>query len=195
MGNDGGGGRQAGEVTVMLRRWQAGDQDAREALFEMLHANLLAVARQHIASHDGAGVTLAPADLVNESILRLLGTQADYRDRTHLLATAALKVRAVLVDHIRHKLAAKRGGDLQRVTLSLALDEAEDHAQALDVFALHEALDALGEFDARAANVIELTYFGGLDRKEIAMVLDLSVATVDRDLHFGRTWLGHRLAA
>ena len=181
----------AGEVTLMLRRWQAGDMDARDALFEMLHAKLLAVARRHVAPHDG--LTLAPADLVNESIVRLLGAQPDYRDRAHLLATAALKVRAVLVDHIRAKMAGNRGGDWQRVTLSIALDEAAATAP-FDVFALHEALDALSEFDPRAANVIELSYFGGLERGEIAMVLDISVPTVDRDLRFGRAWLGQRLA-
>ena len=185
-------GGQAGDVTIMLRRWQAGDMHARDALFEMLHANLLAVARRHVTPHDG--LTLAPADLVNESILRLLGAQADYRDRTHLMATAALKVRSVLVDHIRSKMTAKRGGGLQHVTLGIALDEASATTEPYDVFALHEALDALGSFDARAANIIEMTYFGGLDRKEIAMVLDVSVPTVDRDLRFGRTWLGRRLA-
>ena len=185
-------GGQAGEVTLRLRRWQAGDMDARDALFEMLHANLLAVARRHVDFHDG--MTLAPADVVNESILRLLGVQADYRDRTHLMATAALKVRAVLVDHIRNKMTAKRGGGMEHVTLGIALDESSATTQPFDVFALHEALDALGTFDARAANVIEMTYFGGLNRTEIAMVLEVSVPTVDRDLRFGRTWLGRRLA-
>ena len=187
------GNPPVGEVTVMLRRWQAGDSGARDALFEMLHANLLAVARQHIGSHEG--LTLAPADLVNESLLRMLGAQPDYKDRTHLLATAALKVRSVLIDHIRARMAVKRGGELQRVTLSVAIDEVAVTGQPLDALALHEALEALGAFDSRAANVIELTYFGGMERREIAMVLDVSVPTVDRDLRFGRAWLAHRLAA
>ena len=187
------GNASAGEVTVMLRGWQAGDMDARDALFEMLHANLLAVARRHVGAHEG--LTLAPADLVNESIVRLLGAQPDYNDRAHLLATAALKVRSVLIDHIRARSAGKRGGDWQRVTLSIMLDEAAPTHDPLDVFALHEALEALTAFDPRAASVIELTYFGGLDRSEIAMVLEVSVPTVDRDLRFGRTWLARRLAA
>lgn len=177
----------------MLRRWQAGDMDARDALFEMLHANLLAVASRHVAAHDQ--MTLAPAELVNESILRLLGAQPDYHDRTHLMATAALKVRAVLGDHIRHKMAARHGGGVQHLTLSIALNEAGTGEEPFDAFALHEALDALGTFDRRAANVIEMTYFGGLDRKEIAMVLAVSVPTVDRDLRFGRAWLERRLSA
>ena len=185
-------GGQAGDVTIMLRRWQAGDMHARDALFEMLHANLLAVARRHVTPHNG--LTLAPADLVNESILRMLGAKVDYRDRTHLMATAALKVRSVLVDHIRARMAAKRGGGVPHLTLGIALDEEGAATELHDVFALHGALDALGAFDARAANIIELTYFGGLDRKEIAMVLDVSVPTVDRDLRFGRAWLGRRLA-
>ena len=186
------GNAPAGEVTVMLQRWQAGDMQARDALFEMLHANLLAVARRHMAGHEG--MTLAPADLVNESIVRLLGAQPDYHDRAHLLTTAALKLRGVLVDHIRARMAARRGGDWQRVTLTLSLAEGTPTGQPFDVFALHEALDALAAFDPRAANAIELAYFGGLEREEIATVLEVSVPTVDRDLRFGRTWLGRQLA-
>lgn len=180
-------------VTLMLRQWEAGDDDARDALFQLLHVNLLKTAHRQLASHGSP--TLQPADLVNESLLRMLAGEAGYRDRTHLLATAALKVRSVLVDHLRAKASAKRGGDLQRVTLSLALDgdDAAADGEPAEVFALHQALDTLAEFDARAADVIELTYFGGMNRSEIAMVLGVSLATVDRDLLFGRTWLSRQL--
>jgi len=179
------------EVTLMLRRWQEGDAEARDAIIELLHANLHRIARKHLAGHDQ--VTLQPADLVHESILRLLGTEANYRDRTHLLATAALKVRSVLIDHIRAKMAAKRGRGAPQVSLTIAMNNAVDPHDPFEVLALHEALEKLAGFDMRCANVIEMTYFGGLSRKEIAMVLDTSVPTVDRDLLFGRAWLAREL--
>ncbi|MHB8447665.1 MAG: ECF-type sigma factor, partial [Rudaea sp.] len=49
--------------------------------------------------------------------------------------------------------------------------------------------------DARTGKIIELTYFGGLNRDEIAHVLAVSVPTVDRGLRFGRAWLKRELAA
>ncbi len=179
------------EVTLMLRRWQDGDAQARDTIIEFLHASLQRMAHKHLAGQDR--ITLQPADLVQESILRLLGTEADYRDRTHLLATAALKVRAVLIDHIRAKLAVKRGGGAPQVSMTIAVHDVVGEQDPLEAFALHDALEKLAAFDLRCANVIEMTYFGGLSRKEIAMVLDISIPTVDRDLLFGRTWLAREL--
>ena len=45
----------------------------------------------------------------------------------------------------------------------------------------------------RAAQVIELRYFGGLTEKETAEVLRISVATLKRDWEAGRAWLIDRL--
>lgn len=181
------------EVTLMLRRWHDGDAQARDIIIELLHASLQRMARKHLAGQDQ--ITLQPADLVQESILRLLGAEADYRDRTHLMATAALKVRAVLIDHIRAKMAVKRGGGAPQVTMTIAVHDVVGAQDPLEAFALNNALEKLAAFDLRCANVIEMTYFGGLSRKEIAMVLDISVPTVDRDLLFGKTWLARELDA
>lgn len=175
----------------MLDRWRGGDDEARDAVFEILQPHLLSVARSQLARQDT--ITLQPADLVNESILRMLGSDAGYVDRIHLMATAALKVRAVLVDHIRARMANKRGGDLQRVTLTGALDKASSPTKQFEVFALHQALDALAEVDLRASQVIELTYFGGMKRQEISDFLGVSVPTVDRDLLFARSWLNRHM--
>lgn len=178
-------------VTLLLNQWRAGDPASRDAIFELLSESLLGMARKELARQ--GRVTLQPADLVNETIVRLLGTQPNYVDRTHLLATAALKVRAVLLDHIRMRMANKRGGEQLRVNLTVALDEAGEAEKGVDMFALNQALDALSAVDARAADVIEMTYFGGMSRKEISDSLNVSVPTVDRDLAFSRAWLNRYL--
>ena len=42
---------------------------------------------------------------------------------------------------------------------------------------------------------MELIYFGGFSRDEIGAALDISLATVDRDLRFARAWLKQALAS
>jgi DNA-binding transcriptional regulator LsrR (DeoR family) len=42
--------------------------------------------------------------------------------------------------------------------------------------------------DARSAQVMHLTYFAGMDRDQIAQMLEISIPTVDRDLKFGRAF-------
>lgn len=59
--------------------------------------------------------------------MRLLGGDADYKDRTHFVAIAALKMRSVLVDHLRARGADKRGGNAEQLTLSHA-DQVPDEA-------------------------------------------------------------------
>lgn len=179
------------QITQLLHRWREGDLDAREHLFQALYSDLMQIARSRLSNQtDG---TLQPAALVNESLMRLLGSDADYQDRTHFIAIAALKMRSVLVDHLRARSADKRGGNAERLTLSHANDMSDEDTIGHDVLALHQALNRLAELEPRAASTIELTYFGGMSRDEIALVLDVSVPTVDRDLRFARAWLNREL--
>lgn len=186
------GGRLNTQITQLLHRWQDGDLQARESLFEALYADLVLVARNRLLNQ--AGGTLQPAALVNESMMRLLGSDVDYKDRAHFIAVAALKMRSVLVDHLRARSADKRGGNLVHLTLSHAGEVADDEDGGHDVMALHQALNRLAELEPRAASMIELTYFGGMSRDEIAVVLGVSAPTVDRDLRFARAWLNRQLA-
>jgi RNA polymerase sigma factor (TIGR02999 family) len=98
----------------------------------------------------------------------------------------------VLIDHARARDADKRGGGAVHVTLTA---DAASASAAPELLALDAALRRLEEEDARTGKIIELTYFGGLNRDEIAHVLAVSVPTVDRSLRFGRAWLKRELAA
>ena len=87
-------------------------------------------------------------------------------------------------DHVN---AEKRGGKSDPVTLEETL--VLSPTRAPDVLEVNEALDELAKVDERKANVIELRYFGGMDREEIATALRLTVPTVKRDLRLGEAWL------
>ncbi len=65
----------------------------------------------------------------------------------------------------------------------------------LDMIVLDEALTQLAAADARQARIVELRFFGGLTHEEVASVLGVSLATVNREWRSARTWLYQRVAA
>jgi RNA polymerase sigma-70 factor, ECF subfamily len=140
------------------------------------------------------GSTLQPTALVHEAWLRLAqGGSKAWQNQAHFMGACAQVLRQVLIDHARRRTAEKRGGDRRRVTL----DErsAERSCDALDVLALDEALNALAAQHPRAARVVELRFFAGLEGEEAARALGVSPRTVDSDWSFARAWLMRSLDA
>jgi RNA polymerase sigma factor (TIGR02999 family) len=136
--------------------------------------------------------TLQPTALVAEAYLRLMGGDAAViNDRNHFFALAATTMRRVLVDHARSKRSDKRGGKRERVTLELVPGK---EAIDVDVLALDEALTALAALDGRAAQVVELRYFGGHTDREVCEILDRTFSSVRRDWVFARSFLKTRLS-
>jgi len=181
------------DVTRLLRRWsEQQDIAARDQLLALLYTQLRGMAVARLGTpQDGV---LQPTVLVHEALMRMIDGEVGYRDRGHFLSLAALKMRSVLVDHARAMAASKRGGGVVNLTLSHVDREASTDHDALEVLALNRALEALARLDERAARTVEWMYFGGMGREEIALALDVSVPTVDRDLRFAKAWLNRHLA-
>ncbi|MCH9649479.1 MAG: sigma-70 family RNA polymerase sigma factor [Deltaproteobacteria bacterium] len=179
------------DVTELLDRWGTGDRDALEALIPLVYEELRAVARRRLRS-ERPGHTLSPTDLVHEAYGRLVEAEVPWQDRVHFFAVAAGTMRRVLVDHARSRTRNKRGGAALRVTLteSVPLEAGDPEA----MLALHRALEKLEAKDSRKARVLELHFFAGLSYAETALALDISEATVDRDLRFARAWLQRELS-
>lgn len=177
------------DVTALLQAWQAGDASAFEHLARHLHHDFLRMAASRLSSYED--VSLSRGDVMHEAFLRLMKTQTAWQNRAHFFATVSLTMRSVLREHARARLADKRSG--QRVTLTLASMELGEESMAADLLTLDALLDRLAECDPRGAEVLQLTYFGGLKRGDIALVLGISVPTVDRELRFARAWLAEQL--
>ena len=180
------------EVTRLIRHWHAGDVVAREQLMALVYDRVRAIAAQSLQRQGGA--TLTPTELAHEALMRLLGADADWADRRHFFHVVAQATRQVLVDRARRRFTEKRGAGSEALPLSqaegVARADREDELLRVD-----EALQALAENDPRQAQIVELTYFGGFAREEIASALEVSVSTVDRDLRFARAWLKDALQA
>ncbi len=183
-------GSISAEVTVLLKKWRAGDDNAAENLMPLVYGELRRIAKRFMA-HERANHTLQPTALVHEAFLQLRDVDVPWQDRAHFIAVCARAMRRILVDHARAKQADKRGGGAVEVDLDVALAPARTAEST--VIALDKALEKLMESDARKGSIIELHYFGGLKQPEIASVLSISVATVERELKAAKEWLRDQL--
>ena len=173
------------EVTVLLARARAGDAQALGAAYAAVYEELKRAARAQLRRMRDNFQTTA---LVHEAYLKLAGgAQLAALDRNHLLALSARAMRQVLVDDARARKADKRGGGQDALTLTASLGGVEK--VAVDVLALDELLASLHTLDERAAQIVELRYFGGYEETEIAQMLGLSDRTVRRDWRKARAFL------
>jgi len=182
-----------GDITDVLRRWQAGDPGALDELTPLVYDELHRLAAPYMR-HERGDHTLQPTALVHEAFLRLTGLRkADFQNRAHFYGAAARVMRRILVDHARRRRAAKRGGNATLVNLDEASVAGID--LRIDLVALDEALQNLSGIAERPARVVELRYFGGLSVEETAAVLGIAPATVKRHWAFARAWLHRALDA
>ncbi len=147
-------------------------------------------------SKESAGHTLSATALTHEAWFRLTEqTRTQWQSRCHFLGMASIMMRRILVNHAVARQAAKRDALLVSLTLSEAAEFAANLAggESAEVVQVHDALLALETVDARAAKVVELKFFGGLEVEEIAEVLGIASATVKRDWAFARAWLHREL--
>jgi RNA polymerase sigma factor (TIGR02999 family) len=180
-----------GEITVLLARWKDGERSAFEELMPLVYPHLRQVAAAYVRRERNPDV-LQATSLVNELYLRLLNQkQAAWEDRRHFYTFTAKVMRMILIDHARGNQAQIRGGGLQRVPISD--DLAWIDIGSPELLDLNRALDELAAIDTYKVQLVELRYFLGCTAEETASLLQISKATVDRDLKFVRSWLYRRI--
>jgi RNA polymerase sigma factor (TIGR02999 family) len=179
----------AESVTVLLAKWQGGNEEALQALIPLVYKELRALAHHYLRA-ERPGHTLQSTALVHEAYLRLVGQRpVQIQNRAHFVGIAAKLMRQILVDYARRRRAAKRGPEC-RVELDESiggLDVAEK--QGVDVLALDDALIQLSRRDVQQGRIVEMRFFGGLTVEETAEALDISAATVKRDWTMAKAWL------
>lgn len=177
------------EVATLLAAMARGDSQAAERLFPLVYEELHRIAsaymRQERRDH-----TLQATALVHEAFVRLagpLGDEASFESHRHFVATAAVAMRRILINHAKAKATQKRGGG----QVELALDEiAADYSRrSIDLIALEDALERLKVLDARQARLVELRFFGGMTFEDCAATLGISVRMVQYEWTHARAWL------
>jgi RNA polymerase sigma factor (TIGR02999 family) len=184
------------EITRALAALRGGDAEAGDRLFGLIYEELRRVAGRLLAA-ERLGHTYNPTDLVHEAWLRLgLGGPGGARalpavDRSHFLGITVRAMRQVLVDHARRRVAQKRGGGAIRVTLGD--DDGANRTSPEELLALFDALERLGDVDARLRQVVEYRFLAGLTEEETGEALGVTTRTVQRDWVKARAWLYRQL--
>jgi RNA polymerase sigma-70 factor, ECF subfamily len=179
-----------GEITQLLLRWNAGEQDCLNQLMPLAEQELRRIASRRMRQ-EGRGHTLQTTALVNEAYLKLVDqSRATWKNRAQFFGVAAGLMRRILVDHARGLQRAKRGAGAAH----LPLDELIlAPAKSASLIALDDALADLTRHDPRKARIVELRYFGGLSVEETAEVIGVHPNTVIRDWALAKAWLARQM--
>ena len=147
---------------------------------------------ERMLARETPGHSLQPTVLVNDAYMKLLEQRnVDPSDRSQVMAAGGRIIRRLLVDYARKRKAQKRGGTAGRgggLYVSVA-----DSKNQLEILELHEAMECLEKESPRAAQVVEMKFFGGLSGEEIAEQLEVSLRTVNNDWQFAKAWLYRKL--
>jgi len=164
------------------------DTPSLPVLFESIYGRLKELSSMCMRAQP-AGHTLQPTAVVHEAFVKLAEREStDFNSEEHFMATAATVLRSVLVDHARRRRSRKHGGGARKVSTD-EFQPVDPTVEVGGVLALEDALQALGRNDTRAAKVAELRIFGGMPMDQVARMLDLSLATAERDWRLARAWL------
>ena len=177
---------EADDTRALLRGWRAGDDTARDRLFQIFYPELRRAAAALLRRE--RGVSLSSGDLIHESVARLVQlNRIAWEDRAHFLALAARMMRRAILDHVRAKKRFKR--DHEKVMLQTNFAGEPD----AEVEALNAALDRLATIDPERAAIVEMRFFGGMEIVDIAQVTGLSESTIKRRWSAARLWLAVEL--
>jgi RNA polymerase sigma-70 factor, ECF subfamily len=176
-----------GDVTGLLTEWRGGRVEAMDELVPLVYRELQRLAR-HYLRREQRSPSIGATTLVHEAYLRLVQQPSpDWQNRAHFFGIAARLMRQILVDRARAKLALKRQGNAE----PLSLDELPLLSALPDerLLVLDAALQRLAAIDAQQVRIVELRFFGGLTLEETAVALAISPATVSRDWAVAKAWL------
>lgn len=161
-----------------------------------LYAELHRIAERHAKRercHERRDHTLGPTALINEAYIKLITQRnQNWQNDGHLKAIASTMMRRVLVDYARKRASRMPESGIQKVSLDDCLNTADEQPRAF--LALDDALTRLEQVKPKHCQVVELEYFGGYRRNEIAAIVGLSPRQVYNYLTFAMAWLRAELS-
>jgi RNA polymerase sigma factor (TIGR02999 family) len=186
------------DVTQILNAIDAGDPKAADQLLPLVYDELRKLAAAKLAQ-EKPGQTLDATGLVHEAYVRLVANPAregggdlppslrsGFANSRHFFAAAAEAMRRILIERARQRSAVKYGGGRQRVPLS----DVVQFTQTPDgLLAVDEALERFTAEEPQKAELVKLRFFAGLTMPEVAVALEISLATAERWWTFAKAWL------
>ena len=178
------------EISRLLCAWRDGDRGALDALTPLVYDELRRLA-EHYMRNESRQATIQATALVHEAYARVATVELGVTGRAQFMGFMARLMREILVDRARARNSLKRGASFERVTLDEQLTIAQNSDDL--VLDLDAVLRELRKFDETKARIIEMRFFGGMTYDETAAALEMSTATLDRELRLAKAWLRHKL--
>ncbi|MEM6560832.1 MAG: ECF-type sigma factor [Planctomycetota bacterium] len=178
-------------VTRLLDQVSGGNERAFAELIDAVYKELRVIAagrmRRQFNRDVLHGLTRQPTEIVHDAVLRLADQHVDFRNRGHFFGVATELILRTIVDYQRQRMADKRGSGKRGGDIADVEPGGNDDGAFGVEFA--EVLEKLKAQDARAAEVAVLKTVGGHTMPEIAELLEVSVATAERDWRFASAFL------
>lgn len=180
-------------VSILLSAIQRGESVAADKLLPLVYDQLREMARAKLAQ-ESAGQSLQATALVHEAYIRLVDvpTAQTFHSRKYFFAAAAESMRRILIENARRKAALKRGGEWDRVEVSLS--DLPEAAPGVSILEIDEALTRLAAKDAQAAELVKLRYFTGVPLAEAAEMMDMPERSARRLWAYARSFLLEELS-
>lgn len=167
-------------LTELLNRaFRDGDAGAQARAFELVYPELRRLAHAQMRSLR-PGRTLQSTALVHEAFLRLRGVELPFANTRHFFCFAAKTMRRFVVNYARDRSRQKRKPPGERLDVDLDLVLGQYRERKLDPIDLDAALAWLGQVDPELERLVELRHYGGLSADDVARLLDLPRALVER---------------
>lgn len=178
-------GQNDATISGLIALAERGDASAADELFDRLYKQLHRLARSQLARQ--GEVSLSPTTLIHETYLGMAARENSFRDQGRFMAYAARVMRGVIIDHVRNRMAIKRGGRFEITALTTNIGEkiTEEH----ELTRISQALDELASVDSSSAQVVDMKFFCGFSFLEIANLNGVSERTVQRKWEKARVYL------
>jgi len=179
-------------ISTLIDLAEQGDEVSAGKLFTQLYAELHRLAKRQLARQ--GEISISATTLIHETYLDMAEQEGQsFPDRGRFMAYAARVMRGLIIDHVRNRLAIKRGGAFELTSLTTDVGEVTSDDQELT--RMSHALDELARVDSSLSQIVDLKFFCGFSFGEIANMKGLSERTVQRKWEKARIYLHRSLRA
>lgn len=179
--------------SVRSSTWRsAGDGASAAKLFTLLYRELHRLAKRQLARQ--GDVSISATTLIHEAYLDMAAQEGrSFPDQGRFMAYAARVMRGLIIDHVRNRLAIKRGGQVELTSLTTDVGDVANDDQELT--RISHSLDELSQVDSSLSQIVDLKFFCGFSFAEIADMIGSSERTVQRKWEKARIYLHRSLQA
>ncbi len=179
-------------ISTLIDLAEQGDEGSAEKLFTLLYGELHRLAKRQLARQ--GEISVSATTLIHETYLDMAAQEGhSFPDRGRFMAYASRVMRGLIIDHVRNRLAIKRGGAFELTSLTTDVGDVTSDDQELA--RMSQALDELAQVDSSLSQIVDLKFFCGFSFGEIANMKGLSERTVQRKWEKARIYLHRSLRA